>query len=121
MNPIIAVDFDGTIHEYKTKWTNPTDIPDGPITGAKEFMKELMNAGYKVYIFSSRCAYTGGYEAVIKWLTENEIPFDQVVKSKPPATVILDDRAITFKGKFNKELFKQIKEFKPYYANNKNN
>lgn len=112
----ICFDFDNTIHSYKTPYTKPVIIPDEPVPGAKEFIAKLRAAGFRVVVLSTRCAYTGGVDAVKAWLRKYEIIVDDVVKSKPPAVVYIDDRGLTFKGKFDSKFYKQVVEFEPYSA-----
>lgn len=115
---IVCMDVDGVLHSYTTPYKNPTTIPDPPVKGAKEFCQQLLDKGYQVYVLSSRCSYTGGLEAVTEWLKKWGIPYTRVVRTKPPAYVSVDDRAICFKGEFSTDLMKQIDEFKTYRALN---
>lgn len=49
----IAIDFDGVIHAYGKGWQDGA-IYDKPIRDAFESIKTLMDAGYSVFIFSTR-------------------------------------------------------------------
>lgn len=120
---ILCLDFDGVIHEYKSKWQGPEIISDGPVEGALEFIKESIKH-FDVAIFSSRSKTPEGIEAMKKWLTLNlAIEFGgslaQYIISKisfptdkPPAHFTIDDRAMMFTGTFPP--ISQIKEFKPW-------
>ena len=55
---IIALDFDGVIHNY-TEWTGP--MPTGePVRGALETVWWLKQAGYELFILSSRVEHPMG-------------------------------------------------------------
>lgn len=111
--PIVAFDFDGVIHSYTSGWQGATVIPDQPVVGIAEAIKEIRKY-YRVEIFSSRCHQPGGMVAIMNYLHRHGIEVDAVVKSKPPAFVIIDDRAITFDGK-PENLLQKIQGFKPWY------
>lgn len=49
----IAIDFDGVIHKY-SKWWQDGSIYDKEIDGAMEAIKNFMDNGYSVFIFSTR-------------------------------------------------------------------
>lgn len=114
MKKTVVFDFDGVIHSYTSGWKGEDVIPDPPVTGIKDSVQQIRNAGYEVVIVSTRCASEKGMEAVKKYLADNEIAVDRVCKEKPPAIVYIDDRAICFDGKSD-ELLKKIEQFKPWY------
>ena len=107
----VCVDFDGVIHQYVTKWVNPQTIPDPPVDGAIEWLFGMIQ-DFDVAIFSTRCETWRGRMAIRAWLREwsGNIWHEQMgacgiedvrlTKSKPPALVYLDDRAIRFEGAF---------------------
>lgn len=121
MAKLVCVDFDGVIHSYESGWEGAHVISDPPVPGAIEGLVALIKAGYQVRIFSARSSQKGGIEAMQKWLIEQyrkmpprwrmnhkspewfigEIGFP---KSKPPAFVTIDDRAITFDGHWTRVL-----------------
>lgn len=105
--PIIALDFDGVIHQY-SGW-NGGKLNE-PIPGAKEAIVLFVNAGFRVVVFSTRD------ENMIKpWLQLNDFPELEVCSEKPPAVVMLDDRALTFDGVWTPELIARLASFKPYW------
>lgn len=110
----VVFDFDGVIHSYKSGWKGPANIPDPPVPGIREAMKSIMDAGFAVIIVSSRLAYPEGQEAMRKWLEHHQIPYDQLMREKPPAICYIDDRAICFDGHPEK-LLGRIKAFQPWY------
>lgn len=101
----ICVDFDGVLNEYGYE---KGDLGE-PLTGSKEFIKELRKK-YKVVILTSRQK-----EQVIGWLTNNGFPSMKITNRKIPAVAYIDDRAIQFKGNY-KKVISRLKNFKPYWA-----
>ena len=95
MSKIIAVDFDGTCvtHEYPEV---------GNDIGAAPVLKQLVNAGHKLILFTMRSG-PELYDAV-EWFNENEIPLFGVNKNpqqhswtsspKPYAHIYIDDAAL---------------------------
>jgi hypothetical protein len=130
-NPIICVDFDGVIHSYESGWQGISNIPDKPVPGAIQWIKEHLPVpdaicsmapqyeGPIVQIYSSRSKSWRGRKAMKKWLirhglelcyfTESILKFP---KKKPAAFLTIDDRAICFDGKF--PTTKQMLDFKPW-------
>ena len=102
----ICVDFDGVLNEYDGY--EEGDLGE-PLTGSKEFIKELRKK-YKVVILTSRPK-----EQVIDWLNNNGFPSMKVTNRKVPAVAYIDDRAIQFNGNY-KKVISRLKNFKPYWA-----
>lgn len=101
MKKILCLDFDGVLHLYTSPWVNATTIPDGPVAGAREFLENAIER-FRVCVFSSRSSSEVGRIAMKFWCRDHfgsdiadalEFPVN-----KPPATVTLDDRAMTFDG-----------------------
>ncbi len=123
--PILCFDFDGVIHSYKSGWKGPRTITDPPVPGAIEFMFEALAAGWDVVIHSSRSRYLLGTRAMRSWLRTHARTYwrdgalgpglesVRFSRFKPPAKVTIDDRAITFAGKF--PTLEALSEFKPWY------
>ncbi len=119
--PILCLDFDGVLHSYTSGWQGASIIPDKPVPGAVEFLKEATNE-FEVHIFSSRSNQEGGIKAMQTWLeivvgeTYGMLPvwLDLIEwpTEKPPAMVTLDDRAITFTGKW--PTIETLLAFKPW-------
>ena len=127
---ILCVDFDGVLHSYISGWKGARNITDGPMPGAIDWLKSLIpvgedidhfdtvyDHGFQVCIFSSRSRYLGGRRAMKKWLMKHGLSKYQVetIKfplMKPPAFLLIDDRAIRFKGDFPSE--EEMLKFKPY-------
>ena len=90
MKPVVVFDFDGVIHSYKSGWKGETVIPDPPVPGIAEAIRDIRHAGYYVIVVSTRCATHEGMESVKRWLSNNHIKVDLVMKEKPPAIVYID-------------------------------
>jgi hypothetical protein len=100
---ILTLDFDGVLHSYTTKWSGAASIPDPPVDGALEFLREAVEK-FDVHILSTRSHQPGGISAMNQWCCDwfgveitKRLTFAEV---KPPAHVSLDDRGLTFDGKF---------------------
>lgn len=113
----IVFDFDGVIHSYSSGWKGHTIIPDPPVEGIKEIIKELRK-NYKVVVVSSRCKYDGGIPAIKMYLRDNDIIVDDVTADKVPALCYVDDRAVYFDGNNPYKLLEDIKNFKTWRENN---
>jgi len=102
---ILCLDFDGVCHLYTSGWKGASVIPDAPVEGLFEFLKEAI-IPFEVHIFSSRSNQAGGIQAMKNWFEfyadtpEKLATFRQLVfpEQKPPAFIGLDDRVITFSG-----------------------
>lgn len=118
--PILCLDFDGVIHSYKSGWKGAQVIPDPPVKGALEFLKEA-SEHFHIYIHSSRSHQPGGICAMQLWLSvklEEAGLMGDWAKAiifpteKPPAKVTIDDRALTFTGVW--PTINDLKDFKPW-------
>lgn len=112
----VVFDFDGVIHSYTSGWQGEDAIPDPPVPGIREALKEIHDAGYEVVVVSTRCATIKGHRAIEAWLYDNGLReyIDKVCKEKPPAVAYIDDRAICFDG-HPETLLKKIQNFQPWY------
>jgi len=129
--PILSIDFDGVLHRYDSGWVEPDFIPDPPVDGAIEWLIEASKA-FELYIFSSRSSEKhggAGIRAMMTWLRYwgrkwadgdmdklsafngmwNGLKWPQ---DKPPAFLIIDDRAITFDGTW--PVIETLLAFKPW-------
>ena len=99
---ILCLDFDGVCHSYTSGWKGADVIPDDPVPGLFEFIREA-DKHFEIAIFSSRSTQAGGIEAMYGWF-EKHCPGITGCLSfpteKPPAFVGIDDRVITFEGKW---------------------
>lgn len=115
----IVFDFDGVIHSYISGWKGYDVIPDPPVEGVKEVIDELRK-DYKVVVVSARAKTPIGRLAIKEYLREHNIVVDDVMSTKPPAFVYIDDRAICFKGNAD-ELLEAIRSFEPWQNKIKDN
>lgn len=111
--PILVLDFDGVLHMYMQPWSGPTNIPDGVVPGAFDFLRRVV-PHFDVQILSARSKHEGGIDAMRQWLALQLI--DEGVMSaqevadmvngikfpteKPPAWLTIDDRAFMFEGRW---------------------
>jgi hypothetical protein len=116
--PIMCLDFDGVVSEYKHGWEGPGTINDIPVPGAIEFIQKALKH-FHVLIFSSRCNHPEGIAAMKEWLLTNglqsvsELHFQP---GKPSFSIMIDDRALKFNGDWNMhEPIQLARYFKPWY------
>lgn len=122
----LTLDFDGVLHSYTSGWKGADVIPDPPVPGAIEFLREALKH-FKVCVCSSRCVdgHTpmlppddqelcqavivapqpnfAGIEAMYGWLQQHGLTTEELQQiefwvAKPPSHVMIDDRAMTFDG-----------------------
>lgn len=121
MKPILSLDFDGVIHSYTSKWESADIIPDPPVQGALDFIKEAIKH-FRICVFSTRSHQDGGIDAMKNWFDVwsktqyGIVPFwiDMIEfpTTKPPALIMIDDRAIPFEGQWPN--IEMLKTFKPW-------
>ena len=115
--PILCLDFDGVIHSYTSGWKGADVIPDPPVPGAIEFIREALKH-FDVQIYSSRSVQPGGIGAMQVWLVDYSRDIAMVEdaigwpKEKPAAFITIDDRALTFDGTWPE--IETLKAFKPW-------
>lgn len=122
--PILSLDFDGVIHSYTSKWAGAEVIPDPPVPGAIAFLREATKH-FRVCIYSTRSATKAGRDAMAEWLgyhsVEGDFPTGEELgwlekvefpETKPPALVGIDDRILTFEGKW--PTMERLLAFKPW-------
>lgn len=109
--PILCLDFDGVCHQYTSGWQGVTVIPDDAVPGLFEFLERVMPV-FDVQVFSSRSRTDEGIGAMQVWFVEQRKKWRQTIdpdiplqrlnitfpRTKPPAHITIDDRAITFNG-----------------------
>lgn len=115
---ILVLDFDGVIHSYTSGWKGADVIPDAPVPGAFDFIKEAIDAEYEVNVFSSRSHQSGGIHAMQQWFFDHDLPYAYLIqiqfpRDKPAAYLTIDDRAMMFTGEWPS--METIDNFKPWY------
>lgn len=122
--PTLCLDFDGVLHSYKSGWIDHAIIiPDDPVPGMADFLLEA-SKNFEICVYSSRSHQEGGIAAMQMWLLNwlvKELtkdvawPLYKLIKfprHKPSAFVTLDDRALTFRGKW--PTMETLLAFKPW-------
>lgn len=96
--PTLLLDFDGVLNMYDG-WNGYFEHFD-PRPGAVEFLKEMKARGFHIVIHTVR----PDIEATWAWLEEHGMKeyIIDITNIKPAGVVLLDDRAITFSGSFDK-------------------
>src|SRR5260370_40531356 len=100
--PILSVDFDGVIHLYETKWQGALVIPDRPVPGAIEWLLRATK-WWDIQIYSTRSETEAGRNAMKEWFRQWEGGrelLEHIIfpDHKPPAQLMIEDRAIRFMG-----------------------
>ena len=97
----VAIDFDGTIAHYDG-WKGVDNIGE-PVTGIREVLLGLKEAGYKIVIHTCRITpevngdqVVDAANAIRKWMSAHDLPYDSIWQGvgKPVACAYIDDRAI---------------------------
>lgn len=88
---IIAVDFDGTLHDYKNPVKGRRMGP--PMPGAVEGIEALQDAGHEIIIHTVR---GGSPQHILDWCDYYGIEVSGVTEIKPNADIYLDDKGMQF-------------------------
>lgn len=137
--PILSIDFDGVIHGYQSGWKGASKIPDPPVPGAIDALLRFLDAGFDVAIFSARSKNIFGRWAMKRYLAreiarhwaaggsspsyvECECWGDATGIArrfkwpwfKPSAMMTIDDRALTFNGRWSDFTPEYIRAFQPW-------
>lgn len=116
----LAVDFDGVISDYRGY--KGKGVFARPIDGVKDFFEKLKKEGWQIIVFTTRSEtymieeYLNNYKIPYDFINHNPANVElHLSPTKVIADVYLDDRAVTFKGRWDIDLFKEIAGFKPHY------
>lgn len=90
---ILAIDFDGVIHD--SEHPAPGRRMGPPIEGAKEKIRAFKTAGHEIIIHTVRGNDAGAHH-VADWMDYFGIPYDRITDKKPVADIYLDDKAVRF-------------------------
>lgn len=128
--PILCLDFDGVIHDYREGWRGG-EIYGNATPGFFAWAVKAMRL-FRLVVYSSRSATPEGQtamgEAIGKWsidaIERGEVPSDfdwggffphlEFASEKPPAFVTIDDRALQFWGDWDQFDPEQLRGFTPW-------
>ncbi len=108
--PTILIDLDGVLNKYNGNY-DKNFIPEIN-ENAKSFLEKLYFLDkYSLVLYTTRNLLLSA-----KWLIENKIDkyFCDITNIKVPSILQIDDRAICFRGDFDK-LFNEIDDFRVWY------
>lgn len=111
MPKILLIDLDGVLNTYNGNYSESEIAP--PREGVNEFLKAISQT-YKIEIFTVR-----DKKSTQKWLEKYNLSqfISNITNVKNPrASIIIDDRALQFKGDFQQTL-QDITNFKPHWKN----
>jgi len=93
MGRIIAIDFDGVIHDHK----HPLEgrRMGAPIKGAQDSLKRLRGLGHTIIVFST-WGDEKGQKTIADFMNYYSLPFDKITNIKPKADFYVDDHAVKF-------------------------
>lgn len=132
--PLIAVDFDGVLHDYDGRWS-PGLVRGAAIEGAMRWLGYLyLDGNCDVAITSARSRYLMGRWGMKRWLRQHLIfefgyqagpnSYDPLALDifewikwpwfKPGALIYLDDRAVCFNGPECWPLVEDVLKFRPW-------
>ena len=115
----VSLDFDGVINSYSSGYSQYV-VSDPPVSGSFAFIRKIVNAGYEVYIFSTRNSDDAGKKLIFNWLKKHGLEEFYLSKlkfpsNKPIAKIYIDDRAWQFRGTFPS--LGEIEQFIPWHGN----
>lgn len=90
---IIAVDFDGVIHDHKHPIAGRR--MGAPIEGTQQALDILRRKGYKIVIHSV-WGDDKGQKTISDFMNYYKLPYDEITNIKPNAEYYIDDKAIHF-------------------------
>ena len=91
---ILAIDFDGTIHDPLDK--APGQRLGKPIYGAQEAIQHLFEEGHTIIIHTVWATTPERVKAIMDWCDYFVIPFHSVTALKPTAHIYIDDHGYHF-------------------------
>ncbi len=94
----LCFDFDGVIHSYTSGWQGVNVANDLPVKGIKETIDNLIDKGYEIIIYSSRCSNPNGRCCIADYCCKYNINYNDITATKPAAYLTIDDRCINFNG-----------------------
>ena len=128
--PILCLDFDGVIHRYSKGWS-AGELYDPPTDGFFDWLIEAQDK-FDIVVYSSRSKYPDMLDAMRGYMcyyaaawaqTQEHVSHQQMycmlmtiefVQEKPSAYITIDDRALTFTGKWSDFHPEELLAFKPW-------
>jgi hypothetical protein len=92
MGLMLAIDFDGVIHDKAHPL--PGMRMGAPLPETAETMERLYNGGAQLIIFTVMATSPAGHKAVADWLDYYHIRYHVITAIKPNADYFIDDKAI---------------------------
>lgn len=120
---IVAVDFNGVIHDHPPGFKGKCEPGSPAIPGAIAWLKEIAEE-YDVFLVSASFSRADFITAAKAWLEATGIPRPWMMPVltgrskltltpfKPPCQIFVDDRGFCFQGEFPS--VSEIKAFKPW-------
>jgi hypothetical protein len=111
--PILCLDFDGVIHDYRHGWKHG-EIYGDVTPGFWEWAVEAQKL-FRLVVYSSRSK--DGTDDMMAWLYAQgwpDVVNIEFAHEKPPAYLTIDDRAVCFTGDWSKLPPAQLMQFKPW-------
>lgn len=118
--PILCIDFDGVIHDYRHGWKGGA-IYGNVTTGFWEWAERAKDY-FRLVVYSSRSMTRDGIDGMKAWMTrehpQRQLPvYFEFEAKKPPAFLTIDDRALTFAGDWGAFDPVKLREFEPWSMN----
>jgi len=88
-----VVDLDGVLAEERPAFEHALAAP---LPGAAEGLRTLKRLGFHIVIHTARG--WGEYAVTKHWLQAHSMEHDLLLCGKPIADIVIDDRAIRFRG-----------------------
>ena len=108
MAKTVVIDLDGVLtdfenctygcdySDYPEKWQKLQRLKCPLRPGAVEFLTRLKEMGLKIIIYTSRIQAEAS--DTYAWLTQNKVPYSDIVFGKPRGVIYIDDLAHEFKN-----------------------
>lgn len=91
---ILAIDFDGVIHDYK----NPIKgrKMGFVIDGTKQALENFKSRGDRIIVFTVWGGTEQGKKTIKDYMDYYNLPYDEITNIKPNCDAYIDDKAIRF-------------------------
>ena len=109
----ICIDFDGVLADYSNGFQGK-DVFGDMIPGADVGTKVLRDNGNTIIIHTTRPATDKLKKWLDDYINENPNQPEDSKECKLIADIYIDDRGITFRGRWDEWFIREIAEFKPW-------